>query len=105
MKNQRSNIIICTLLLLFLSFAMLGSASATVFSSNFVKNLSLLADPDEIYNHGNPKMTVSGQFVHVLWWAATRDWSVNVIFYIPVLTHQIRLSISRWSIVKILEIS
>ncbi len=82
MKNQRSNIIICTLLLLFLSFAVLGSASATVFSSNFLKNLSLLADPDEIYNHQNPKMTVSDQFVHVLWWAAKKDWSVNVIFYI-----------------------
>ena len=49
MKNQRSNIIVYTLLLLFLSFAMLGSASATVPYSNYLKNLSLLADPAENY--------------------------------------------------------
>jgi Concanavalin A-like lectin/glucanases superfamily/Viral BACON domain len=82
MKNQRSNIIVCTLLLLFLSFAMLESASATVPYSNYLKNLSLLADPAENYYHSNPKMTVSNQFVHVLWFAHKKDYSSEALFYI-----------------------
>jgi hypothetical protein len=81
-EESRSNTIVCTLLLLFLSFAMLGSASATVPYSNYLKNLSLLADPAENYYHSNPKMTVSNQFVHLLWFATKKDYSAQTIFYI-----------------------
>jgi len=81
MKLHRSAAIVGWLVCLTLS--VIGYADAAVVPySNYLKNLSLLADPNTDYIHENPKIAVSGQFVHIVWTGQKNDWSEKVIFYV-----------------------
>ncbi|MHC1728890.1 MAG: hypothetical protein AB9866_23290 [Syntrophobacteraceae bacterium] len=74
---QRSLMVAAMLLVAVAVLLPAGSqaSAADYHYSNWIKDLSALADPNALYYHQDPKVAVSGNYVHVVWFAWKTDSS------------------------------
>jgi len=78
-KRKLTISVLLYILIAVYAFPSIGQAAADY--SERIQDISLMADPEEKYNHEYVKMAVSGSYIHIAWKGMAKDYSHNILYY------------------------